>query len=456
MVINKLENELEFERLNNSTNQLKIFDLNRDNNNNNNNNNNDNDNYDKLEIKRLSAKNNELELLINDQNDAFSSQIKSHEKKIKTYKNKLSEKENFLEELENKFSESQKEFKREIQNKESEILELESEVLSKENKIKLLNKEIENVHEDHQTDFEMLKKKNENKVNSVNELLNSEIEELRKKRDELSTKLSVKEFENDDLTRQFEKIRNANKEYEEEIMKIKEDMKKMIDEYNRIKEEKKGEFKGKDKEILELRNERDRLESQLRKLNEDYKILREDMVNKFEELFNSKKELNNVINKLNSQIKSLEINKEIDNEEEEKRYRNKLMLLDNQIKYYRNKFHEQIYITKDLKFLNSFMIKQIKSCNENLLYDLETLGNVGIEIGIDGENTRETPKRKKFKTVALAVLAMVRLKNRYEKSIKQNVKMKAIVSNIESSRKVLINLGNSDKSDKRINSKYNQ
>lgn len=369
--------------------------------------------YEKEEIKRLAKQKNDLEVLIANKNATFESQINDYKERITSLNEEIVSKDNKINEL----TSSNKDTNGNHRNNNI------GEVISKEDHLKLLKENID-------------KEKEVLILNNEKSALNQELESLKanykKPDDKLQQQLTDKQREIDDLnlklrtiedskndlyeamkSKQTELTNNLNS-METELHKVKENYKKI---YKRYKHKNgdlsmiKEETDNKEPELAERLAAK---EKELRILSDEYDTMRKDMTSRLKELQVSRKSLNAKVIDLQSKIKSSDSSEGI---KLAKTYKAKLEALESKIQYYREKFHQEIYSSQDLKFLNQYFITSIKNSDKLVMSDINMLAKVGIY----PDYKLLSKKKLTFKAVAKGILAAIRIKNRFLKS-KQKTK----------------------------------
>lgn len=113
----------------------------------------------------------------------------------------------------------------------------------------------------------------------------------------------------------------------------------------------------------------------------------------------------------------------------------KLALYDNQLTYYKARLHDVNLRANDFQLMYMFAINAIKNSNLLIKDDINKLAQCGIYP--DYMNQRKGQKLS-LKTLAQFVLAGVRIRRRFERSARRNLKLMELKSEIETAKIVLL------------------
>lgn len=113
----------------------------------------------------------------------------------------------------------------------------------------------------------------------------------------------------------------------------------------------------------------------------------------------------------------------------------KLALYENQLTYYKARLHDVNLRANDFQLMYMYAINAIKNSNLLIKDDINKLAQCGIYP--DYMNQRKTNKLT-MKTLAQFVLASVRIRRRYERSTRRNVKLMELKTEIETAKIVLL------------------
>lgn len=113
----------------------------------------------------------------------------------------------------------------------------------------------------------------------------------------------------------------------------------------------------------------------------------------------------------------------------------KLALYDNQLTYYKARLHDVNLKANDFQLMYMFAINAIKNSNLLIKDDINKLAQCGIYP--DYMNQRKGQKLT-LKTLAQFVLAAVRIRRRFERSTRRNLKLMELKSEIETAKIVLL------------------
>ncbi|CUM63212.1 uncharacterized protein PRCAT00000782001 [Priceomyces carsonii] len=282
---------------------------------------------------------------------------------------------------------------------------------NQDSKIKKLEFDIENLTREYDSEVNYYRQKmsllesqnvnRERSESSIVMLLEKQLEDSKKIRDDLNLKLSSSMSKADDLNKKASDLENKNDELQSLISKIESNVK-----------------------FLKAENER--LDIKGRRSLEEIKTLSKynsNLVEKIENLrrkeFFSKDELNTRFSKIDLNSNKGEVN-----------------LLGNELKYYKARLHDFNLRANDLEFMYSFIITSIENSNDLIKKDLKKL--VGVGFYPNHSLHQRSKKKLTFSIVAQFVLSLIRMKRRSSKANLRKLKLFELKNEIENDKLLLI------------------
>ncbi|GMM35826.1 hypothetical protein DASC09_031510 [Saccharomycopsis crataegensis] len=416
--------------------------------------------YEKDEIKKLAKQKNDLEILMENRKISFESQINDYKQNISKLVEEVKSKDLEIEGLSSTLKKDS--FKVDSLGVErEEHMQLLKKNMENEKKNMMLNFEIEKLRSDYEIKSEMLNKEIESLKKSLTDSIQpsgaqKNLEEKKREIESLKSKIETFETENEELRQELaRKVKELNSKYE----KLTKNYQKV---YSRYKSATKSKNQLSDIS-LELEDESSKSsetglkgkllskERELEALEADYNLMKTKMSSKVRELSGTNISMNGRIDDLSKELQQLKVG--ISGSDLKK-----LRKLENAAHYYREKFHQELYLTQDLKFVNQYLNEAIRKSNKMILSDVNKLvktGKIGLEmesiVSIAALHSNE-PELKNYKSLnnflykqsmhntkpnsltgkltfkglAKFVLATVRLQKRVEKSIKKGKLLKAV------------------------------
>ncbi|ODV95361.1 hypothetical protein PACTADRAFT_50095 [Pachysolen tannophilus NRRL Y-2460] len=435
--------------------------------------------YLESEIRRLSNENSELQKLLNSTKSDYQTKLSNLEYKNTQLVDQLNDKEKDLNELESKIRNLNKSNTLKLLNEDDEKLELIREKNQIESKLKLLNIEKSTLKDEYELKISILKKQldnyqsNSNPATTLNQMLEFELNNAIRSKDELLVKLEKKSQENVELYYKYSKLKKDNKELEDIMYALEENEEKLRvdnrglenrmslleDELNktrqhctrlanRLKSVSSSSDDSSSKSLLieNYRLELDRANDEIDRLNRNYKKMRDDLIDKCRDLQKSKGNLKDKVLELNDQLSQVRLkDSQIKNSypspksSPSNNNRNnvgnkmhfKLNIAEGESIVLRTRVHEQQATIKDLQFYNGILNKSIKEYEALLkrnIYKIQPiLENQSSCFKIINNNKN---KKITFKAVAKMVLASIRLKNRLRKQTLKTIKLDDIKKEI--------------------------
>lgn len=369
--------------------------------------------YEKEEIARLAKQKNELEVRLADKEALFEGEMNEHRNRT----NKLHEKiGNLQKEIERLNRENKQASKDGSGVDREEHMKVVRDSMEKEKEAMKLGYELEALKTEHQMKIEMLNREISSLKKSLTESVKpvSEIGELK----------GMIEKKDQELSEKTTKVQEKEKEVQEkekEIGKVKEDLEKMRDNYEKIYAKYKALSEAEPLEVGQ--EEKERLEEKYRKLESRYKATKERLTDRIKQLQKSLE-----VAKLEAGVANMQLEGK------------DIRTLEQSVYYYREKFHKELYKSQDLKFMNEYLKSLLKKSEEQLMNDVEYLIQAGSIKGMKYEDLDTKyltqfflPKRQKLtlRVLAKAVLAGVRIKNRWMKGEKKRRVLQAVEQKVK-------------------------
>lgn len=384
------------------------------------------DSYAKLEVKSLSSKCNELQMELSDKENAMQKLISQHNREHERLKSTLLDREDELSKIRDEFRSLKIATTEKIDDEKVELLKLKS---SKESQVKLLQLELDNLKEQHRIEVESLKNMiaklrqsasissdllKDNHSDKTDEVLSSLSEKNKRIKfltEKLTTALmSVKELQTivSQLERSKDDLQIDNKrlglkldhltdklyDYKKEIQRLA-DRNQDQEDYDQIR----TKLKLKEQEIL------------------DYKLLKGEIADKYRQVNDENQALQRRIEKIVSRYRQLQ-----SSYSENVTQSKDAVKLQNQADYYKMKHIKATYVIKDLKFVNSFMVKSIQATNSHIKQDIKKMQQVGIYPDYDLICNKKPSLVVLFKFV----VAAVRMKRKSNHSATRNQKIELL------------------------------
>lgn len=382
---------------------------------------------DQFELKNLSSKNIELQEELNNKENEYSRKISNLNRELNDFKTSLQKREEELFNLKSKLRSTELDFTDKF---DDEKLGLMKAKRSKDTEIKLLQLELENQKDQYESEIKTLKlsisklKSSKNGVENLSIFSNTQFE--------LNDKESRIQYLNSKLEQSTSKLMKLQKiveNLEEEKQYLNIDNKKLESKLNvyetKLKEYKDGvmkltEMNSNDTEIESLKLELKIKEKEIEQVNKDFNLMKHELLNKYKNVTNEKKIVENKFDKLILKYKQLEnLSTNYNN------LTKKINYLQDQNDLFKLKYNKMLYNVKDLKFMNSFMIKSIKANDLTIKKDIKKLQEFGIYPDYDN-------KRVSLKALFKFVVAAVRIKRKAEYSSAKNKKMESLSNKLES------------------------
>lgn len=307
----------------------------------------------------------------------------------------------------------------EFDNEKTDLIRQSSE---KELKLKKLERELENITKDHQNDISYykdrisnLEKKMKENIHkdgedSIQLLLEVQLEDVKRLKTELSKKLNEIIQVNESLADDVKLLKEENENYSQLVSKYEKQEKVLKLDTNKLEIQNKS-----------LIAEEKKLNGYIEKLVEKIKQLK------------SKEYSNNRVD-LNHQLSNLSLTS---------KHQQEIRLLSNELKYYKAKLYDINMKANDLQLMYSLVTGSIKNSNDLIKSDIRRLKEIGLYNESRASNDIFGLRKKNhstisFRVLAKFVLASVRLKNRYEKSTSRKLTLLELKNSIESDKIELI------------------
>ncbi|CCE79570.1 Piso0_001646 [Millerozyma farinosa CBS 7064] len=385
-----------------------------------------------------------------------STKLKKMEAKCAHLKSIIDEKDLNIEEFESRIRMMEKEKAYKYQNEDSEKLQLLKDKANNESKLKLLQLENENIQRELETQANFYKSKidalllskeqecyrnghskDRNEVDPVISLLEKQLEDSQKTKEELNKKLNDTISSNSELKWKVEKLQKDNDQYCD-LMNAMEKKEKYVKIEN-------GQLELKVKDLVSDLN---RVTRHCKKLAEKVAELKlkgnteisgsknqgYDLSSKYDNLQTDNAWLQRKISDLNDKLQSTSISPSQSNQSL------KISLLSDELQYYRAKLYDINMKANDFQIMYQFIMNAVKNSNAFLQNDILKLTHYGVYPDYAEMKLRKLDKGKSlsFKTLATFVLSAVRLKRRTEKSEKRKIKLFELRNEIEKARLSLI------------------
>lgn len=382
--------------------------------------------------------------------DDSSAKLKKMEAKFAHLKSIIDEKDLNIEELESRIRTMEKEKTYKDRNEDSEKLQLLKEKANNESKLKLLQLENENIQRELETQANFYKSKidalllskeqdsyrngqlkERNEVDPVVSLLEKQLEESQKTKEDLNKKLNDTISSNSELKWKVEKLQKDNDQYCD-LMNAMEKKEKYVKIEN-------GQLELKVKDLVSDLN---RVTRHCKKLAEKVAELKLKGNTHFSSLKNQGDDnlrtdnawLQRKINDLNDRLLDTSLSPSLSNQSL------KINLLANELQYYRAKLYDINMKANDFQIMYQFIMNAVKNSNAFLQNDILKLTHYGVYPDYAEMKLRKLDKGKSlsFKTLATFVLSAVRIRRRTEKSEKRKIKLFELRNEIEKARLSLL------------------
>ncbi|CCE88857.1 Piso0_001646 [Millerozyma farinosa CBS 7064] len=388
--------------------------------------------------------------------DDSSAKLKKMEAKCVHLKSIIDEKDLNIEEFESRIRTMEKEKAYKYQNEDSEKLQLLKDKANNESKLKLLQLENENIQRELETQANFYKSKidalllskeqesyrnghskDRNETDPVISLLEKQLEESQKTKEELNKKLSDTISSNSELKWKVEKLQKDNDQYCD-LMNAMEKKEKYVKIEN-------GQLELKVKDLVSDLN---RVTRHCKKLAEKVAELKlkgntelnssknqgHDLSSRYDNLQTDNAWLQRKISDLNDKLSGTSLSPSSSNQSL------KINLLSNELQYYRAKLYDINMKANDFQIMYQFIMNAVKNSNAFLQNDILKLTHYGVYPDYAEMKLRKLDKGKSlsFKTLATFVLSAVRLRRRTEKSEKRKIKLFELRNEIEKARLSLI------------------
>lgn len=388
--------------------------------------------------------------------DDSSAKLKKMEAKCAHLKSIIDEKDLNIEEFESRIRTMEKEKAYKYQNEDSEKLQLLKDKANNESKLKLLQLENENIQRELETQANFYKSKidalllskeqesyrnghlkDRNEVDPVVSLLEKQLEESQKTKEELNKKLNDTISSSSELKWKVEKLQKDNDQYCD-LMNAMEKKEKYIKIEN-------GQLELKVKDLVSDLN---RVTRHCKKLAEKVAELKlkgntelnssknqgYDLSSRYDNLQTDNAWLQRKISDLNDKLLGTSLSPSLSNQSL------KINLLSNELQYYRAKLYDINMKANDFQIMYQFIMNAMRNSNAFLQNDILKLTHYGVYPDYAEMKLRKLDKGKSlsFKTLATFVLSAVRLRRRTEKSEKRKIKLFELRNEIEKARLSLI------------------
>lgn len=394
------------------------------------------DSYEKMELKSLASKCNELQMELNEKDNEYSRKAAKLEKELNQYMLSLQDKEDELSKLKAKLRTNELDYTEKFDDEKLELIKAKK---SKDNQIKVLQLDLESMKEQHESEVKLLKSaiqrlRATNQVDNLMEPISKvdviDYDLLSK----LNDKNSKIKYLNTKLEETAGKVRGLEKiitNLEEEKQYLSVDNRKLESNLNiyadKLRQYKAGimklsEMNSNDTEVESLKLELKIKERELEQVNKDFNLMKHDLIERYRTATDDKKSLQNKVEKLISKYRQLQNSTNMN-----AKTLKKIGYLQDQNDVYRMKYTKSLYNIMDLKFVNSFMVKSIQATNKFAEKDIRKLQDVGIYPDYE----LICNKKLSLKVLFKFVVAAVRLKRKAEHSSKRNRKIESLGTKLE-------------------------
>lgn len=374
--------------------------------------------------------------------------IRELESRSKRLERLINEKDTTIETLEFKIQEMDRAKKLNILMEDDEKTDLMKQKSTNSTKIKILQLENENLQQEFKAEIDYYKNKlnalsaekretaykpeRESSVSpSIVSLLERQLEESQKLRNDLSKKLEESMMTRDDILFKSERFQRENSQLVEAVT-VLEKKESMYRKENLNLEEK---IKSLTQEVNRANHNCTRLADKLREVKYSENNLRKEddmMVKKVQDLQSKNRLLSRDLDLLNSKMSSTHLSSSYETARKN--------LKDNELQYYKAKLYDMNLKANDLQIMNNFILSSIKNSNRLIKDDIIKLTRSGIYPDYAAMRMDKLSGNKKltFKVLAKFVLALIRIKNRFEKAEKRKLQLFDLRTEIEKGKITLL------------------
>jgi chromosome segregation ATPase len=383
------------------------------------------DSYAKLEVKSLSSRCNELQMEISERDNAMQRMSSQHKRELERYKSALQGREDDLNKITDELRSLKISSTQKIDDEKIELLKIKRE---KESQVKLLQIELDNLKEEHKVEVASLK----NLMEKSRMLPNTDLiqkEPSQDKTDRLLQGISEKNKRIKYLTEKLTSALLNVKDLQSIISQLEKSKADLQIDNKRLElrldqlTDKLYEHKKEIRELVDKKVDPDdyndmRLNLKLKEKEiVDYKNFKREFVEKYQQITDENQALQKRIEKIIGKYRQLQ--NSLSNTITQSKGNTRLQ---SQADYYKMKHTRASYTIKDLKFMNSFMVKSIQATGSHIKEDIKKMQQVGIYPDYE----LICKKKPTISVLVKFVIAAVRMKRKAQHSSVRNQKIELL------------------------------